>query len=392
MSNDNQTTDDNAIDPIKRWRLILGQYANESLTDQNFNQHELAIDKSLNYLYQNEYRRRGLKLNNEGDLANNINNIGGKENSLFNTVNWLNQSRRLFPHSTFERMQRLAIERYHMTDILNTPEGIDTLARNVTSLRLLLQFKGVINPDVHLAVKQLIRQVVNDILQQLKPIFTHAIHGRRNRFRHSSLSCSKNFDWRATIRQNLKNYHQQRQQLIIERIIFNSRTTRHLPWDIVLCVDQSGSMTCSIMYAAICASILAALPSCNVHLLVFDTQVIDLTLLADDPVEILMTVQLGGGTDIAKAMLYAEQKIKNPQRTLVTLISDFCEGGNLAQLYGTIARMNESRVKLLGLAALDYEANPVYDHQIAQQLANRGMHIAALTPEHFANWLAEVMQ
>ena len=151
-------------------------------------------------------------------------------------------------------------------------------------------------------------------------------------------------------------------------------------------------MDTSIFYSAICASIITQLPAVNLHLLVFDTQVVDLTHLASDPVEILMTVQLGGGTNIGYALNYAEQKITNPSRTIMVVVSDFYEGVSLTNLYNTVARLNANRVKMLGLAALDYDATPVYDLQVSQQLANRGMQIAALTPEHFATWLAEVMK
>ena len=151
-------------------------------------------------------------------------------------------------------------------------------------------------------------------------------------------------------------------------------------------------MASSIMYAAVCASILAALPTVRVSLVIFDTQVVDLSHLAHDPVEVLMTVQLGGGTDIAKAMQYCESLIRNPKRTVISLISDFEEGGALNHLLNCTQRLHSQQVKLLGLAALDDEALPVYDPDIAQKLADRGMHVAALTPEHFAQWLAEVMQ
>lgn len=148
----------------------------------------------------------------------------------------------------------------------------------------------------------------------------------------------------------------------------------------------------SVMYSAVCASILASLPTVKVELVVFDTNVVNLSHLAHDPVEILLTVQLGGGTDIAKAVQYCEQRIDNPSRSIFVLISDFEEGGSVPHFLAGISRLHANRVKLLGLAALDDRAFPVYDTQMAQKLADRGMHVAALTPEHFAGWLAEVMQ
>ena len=147
----------------------------------------------------------------------------------------------------------------------------------------------------------------------------------------------------------------------------------------------------SVIYSAVIAGIMSSLPAVRVKLVVFDTSVVDLTHLAHDPVEVLLTVQLGGGTDIGRAVAYCESLVGNPQRTVFALISDFMEGAAPGPLLAAVQRMAQSRVKLLGLAALDESANPVYDRQMAQRLADKGMHVAALTPTHFAQWLAEVM-
>ena len=174
--------------------------------------------------------------------------------------------------------------------------------------------------------------------------------------------------------------------------MFYSRVQNHLPWQVILCVDQSGSMFSSVMYAAICASILAALPAVSVKLVLFDTSVVDLSEHAHDPVEVLMTAQLGGGTNIAQALQYCQSLIETPNRTVLALISDFEEGGSVPLFLRTIQSLASQRVTLLGLAALDEQAQPVYSLDMAQRLADLGMHVAALTPEHFAKWLAEVMQ
>jgi uncharacterized protein with von Willebrand factor type A (vWA) domain len=173
--------------------------------------------------------------------------------------------------------------------------------------------------------------------------------------------------------------------------VFNARVKRNLPWDVILCVDQSGSMLDSVMYSAVVAGILSSLPTVNVRLVVFDTNVVDLTHMATDPVQVLLTVQLGGGTDIGRAMQYCETLVRTPQRTVVALISDFEEGTLPGPLLASVQRLTEARVKVLGLAALDDSARPVYDQRMAQRLAGRGAEVAALTPSHFAEWLAEVM-
>ena len=390
MINDKQIKNSKTGEQVKRWRLILGQYADEHLNaNDNLGLYDKQIDQALDYLYQHEYRSRGLLTEDKNDSES---RRGGNQSSAYNTVNWLRQSRKLFPKSTFERMQNQAIERYQLEGILNDPNAIKELQPNFNSVRLLMSLRGKLSNSVQNEVKALIRKVVDEILKKIQMNFINAMTGKKNRFRRSLIKNNQNFDWRATIKANLKNFDQNKQQIIIEKAIFNSRANRQLPWDIILCVDQSGSMDSSIFYSAVCASIITQLPAVRLHLFVFDTQVVDLTHLASDPVEILMTVQLGGGTNIGYALNYAEQKIINPSRTVMVVVSDFYEGVNLTNLYNTVTRLNANRVKMLGLAALDYSATPVYDLQVSQELANRGMEIAALTPEHFATWLAEVMK
>ena len=390
MINDKQIKNSKTGEQVKRWRLILGQYADEHLNaNDNLGLYDKQIDQALDYLYQHEYRSRGLLSEDKNDSES---RRGGNQSSAYNTVNWLRQSRKLFPKSTFERMQNQAIERYQLEGILNDPNAVKELQPNFNSVRLLMSLRGKLSNSVQNEVKALIRKVVDEILKKIQMNFINAMTGKKNRFRRSLIKNNQNFDWRATIKANLKNFDQNKQQIIIEKAIFNSRANRQLPWDIILCVDQSGSMDSSIFYSAVCASIITQLPAVRLHLFVFDTQVVDLTHLASDPVEILMTVQLGGGTNIGYALNYAEQKIINPSRTVMVVVSDFYEGVNLTNLYNTVTRLNANRVKMLGLAALDYSATPVYDLQVSQELANRGMEIAALTPEHFATWLAEVMK
>ncbi|MCA6973338.1 VWA domain-containing protein [Pectobacterium carotovorum] len=368
----------------KRWRLILGHYADEALGKAAFDAHDLKVERTLDYLYRREYQRRGLK--QEGGRH------GSLDQSQLTAVNWLNQARKLFPSSTFERMQSQAIERYEISHLFNDPQALQAMEPTPALAKALLSLRGRMNEETREAVRDIIRKVVDEILRTLRPTFTNALTGRRNRFRRSPVASSQNFDWRATIAANLKHFDREKNRLVIETPHFNSRMQRHMPWDVILCVDQSASMSSSVMYAAVCASILAALPAVRVSLIVFDTQVVDLSHLAHDPVDVLMTVQLGGGTNITKAMQYCEQQVQNPKRTIVTLISDFEEGGALNRLLSCVQRMHSQQITLLGLAALDDAAQPVYDTAIGQKLADRGMHVAALTPEHFAQWLAEVMR
>ncbi|RYL26013.1 VWA domain-containing protein [Acinetobacter piscicola] len=380
-------SDENVLDSLeaaRRWRLILGRYSDQSLSAAHLSGEQLRLERNLDYLYQNEYKRRGVQ---QGSKRH-----GGLEGSQLTAINWLNQSRKLFPKSTFERMQKHALERYQLQDLLKDPQSIRALTPHPATAKALLSMRGHLSTEAKEAVRDVIRQVVEELLQKIRTQFLQSLQGRRNRFRHTHIKQAQNFDWKRTIHTNLKNYQPEHKKLIIQNPIFNARVQKHLSWEIVLCVDQSGSMLDSVMYAAICASILAALPAIKISLVLFDTQIVDLSHLAHDPVEVLLTVQLGGGTNIGQAMQYCAQKITQPNRSILILISDFEEGASVQHLLNTTAQLNEQGCKLLGLAALDSQANPVYDSNMAQKLQQRGMQIAAMTPEHLATWFAEVMQ
>lgn len=370
---------------LRRWRLILGRYA-QPLQGEAWSQHDGQLDASLDYLYGREYERKGMLLGGRAGGG------GSLDPSQLRAIDWLDQARKLFPQEVYERVQGHAIERYELSGLLRDPAVLASLEPNQALARALIGMRGRLSADMHDAVRAIIRRVVEEITERLRKDFVNAVTGRRNRFRRTQMKSAQNFDWRATIAANLKHYDTASARMVIARPIFNARVKRSLPWDVILCVDQSGSMMDSVIYAAVVAGILSSLPAVNVRLVVFDTSVVDLTHLASDPVEVLLTVQLGGGTNIGRAVQYCEQLVVNPQRTIFALISDFEEGAPPAPLLAALKRMAESRVTLLGLAALDERAQPVYDRGMAQRLADQGMHVAALTPQHFAEWLAGVMQ
>ena len=368
---------------LRRWRLVLGRYAKQTVDPAEMSANDLQLDQTLDYLYGREYDRRGL-LRAPG--------AGGTlDSSQITAIDWLQRARKLFPQEVFERVQQHALEKYEMSELLSDPATLLSMQPNPALLRTLLGMRGRIAGETLDAVRTVIRRVVEEITRQLRPQFVNAMTGRRNRFRRSHLASAQNFDWRATIAANLKHYDVAGKRLVIDRPVFNTRIKRNLPWDVILCVDQSASMLDSVMYSAVVAGILSSLPAVTVRLVVFDTSVVDLSHMAADPVQVLLTVQLGGGTDIGRAMEHCESLVKTPHRTVVALISDFEEGALPGRLLACVKRLAEARVKVLGLAALDEAAHPVYDRNMAQRLAARGMEVAALTPTHFAEWLAEVM-
>lgn len=370
----------------RRWRLALGRYAERELGSQQLDYGDQRADRALDYLYTREMEKRGMRRDGRTKGG-----VGSLDPSQLTTLGWLGELRDLFPQSVLETVQAHAVENLGMAELLRDADVLDQLEPNQDLLKSLIAYKGIADPAAQEKIRQIARKVVEDTLRRLKPQVMAALSGKTDRFRRSQLKSMRNFDWRGTIRENLKHYDTERQRIIAERLRFYGRSERRLPWTIILCVDQSGSMLASTIYAAVMAAILTGLPSVAVKLVVFDTSVVDLSSEAHDPVAVLMSVQLGGGTDIGGAVAYCETLVTQPTRTVFVLLSDFMEGGSVARLLTGVRRLASARVKLLGLAALNDDGTAVYDLATAQRLAGVGMDVAALTPDRFAQWLGRAM-
>ncbi len=237
--------------------------------------------------------------------------------------------------------------------------------------------------------RRIVEEVVRDLMEKLKAEVRKSFSGSRSR-RPSRFQQARNFDVRRTIRDNLGHYRPEDRRLLIETPYFFSRTRRHLDkWQVILLVDQSGSMTDSVIHSAVTAGCLWGLPGIKTHLVAFDTNVVDLTSDVEDPVEMLMKVQLGGGTDITRAVQYGAGLIEQPRRTIFVLVSDFYEGGDATHLVRLIGNLVDQGTKVFCLAALDSDANPDYDAHTAQRFANVGAAVGAMTPGELAAFIAE---
>lgn len=373
---------------VRRWRMVLGRYAQSALPRHP---EDAGLDGTLGYLYDREYTERGHRLGDSGAAnRDGAGRGGGLEASALRAVDWLDGARRLFPASTIERLERDALTRYGLSDLLADPDAVDSIRTSPELGAALLRVKGTISPALAAGLRTLITRIVTDILQRLRRPMTTALTGARQRHRRSPHASARNFDWRRTIAANLGHADPQTGRLLVEEVRFMSRQRRHnVAWDIIIVVDQSASMASSLLHSAVMASILAALPGMSVRLILFDTSVADVSHLAHDPVEILMTSQLGGGTDIANAIGYAAARVTQPTRTVLALVSDFEEGGSVSSLVTRVRGLADSGVTMLGLASLTDDGAPWFDRTVADKLAAVGMRIAAMTPDRFADWLAE---
>jgi Mg-chelatase subunit ChlD len=363
-----------------RWRLVLGEGTEETLggLEGDWKRREQA----LGFLYEREYGA-GRNVRSPGDKGS----LGA---SNLTVPDWINLVHELFPRRTIERLEKDALERYRIEEMVTNPEVLRRAQPNETLLKAIMRTKHLMNAEVLKLARDLVRKVVDELFKTLARKVESPFLGAANRRRRSALRIAKNFDVQRTVRANLKHFDPKSRRLVIETPLFFSRVQRRADrWQIIVLVDESGSMVDSVIHAAVTAAVFHGIRSLRTHLVLFDTSVVDVTEHAGDPVETIMKVQLGGGTDIGGALSYAAGLVESPRRTIVVLISDFFEGAPEARLLETTARLVGSGVTVLGLAALDRAAEPRYDRALAARLVSLGAHVGAMTPGELAAWVAE---
>lgn len=364
---------------LARWRLVLGEESEGALRTP-LDPDALAMDAALSWLYGRD----------NALLDRDVKRTGGLGASTLSVPEWIQEVHRLFPKETIERLEQDAVERYQIHEVVTNPAVLQRVEPNEVLLQAVLRTKHLMNPEVLALARKLVAEVVRRLMEKLAREVRQSFGGALDRRRPSSLKNARNLDVRRTLRSNLKHWSAGERKLFLERIHFFSRIRRFSErWQIVLLVDQSGSMLSSVIHSAVTAACLTGLPGMKTHLVVFDTEVVDLTDHATDPVELLMKVQLGGGTDIAKAVAYAADLLDVPRRSLVILVTDFYEGGSPGLLVRRVRGLVEQGTTVLGLAALDDEARPSYDKELARRLVEAGAHVGAMTPGQLATWIAE---
>lgn len=336
------------------------------------------LEDALDFLYAREY-------------GEDVRREGGTEASHLTAATWITKIRTLFPRETVEILEKHALETYGMTELLTDKEVLEKLEPNQELLKTILQLKHLMKGEVLDTARRIVRKVAAEIEEKLNQDLRKSFLGKIDRNAVSHVPSIRNLDIKRTIRKNLQHYDTSQQRLMLDKVYFNSRTKKYSQWRVIIAVDESGSMLDSVIHSAVMAGIFAKLPMLDTRLVIFDTQVVDLSAYADDPVEMLMSVQLGGGTYIAGALSYCETLIENPFRTMVVLVSDLYEGGGIGRLLSISRGILESGAKLICLTALDMEAKAVYDRHTAQQLADLGAHVGAMTPEALGDFMGNVM-
>lgn len=306
-------TDENKAISVNRWRLVLGGMSDKSLSFTG-DKAEITtfqdMEKLLDYLYS---RAQG------DDVRNENNRQGGQGGSVLNAAEWITKVRTLFPKQTADVLERQALERFNMTELLTDKKVLEEMKPDIALLKTIIQLKHLMNGEVLQAAVKIAKQVADDIKQKLDMTIKRSLTGRLDKNTSSVMKCSANLDFKKTIRRNLKNYDKASNQLILKDIYFSGRVKKHNKKRIIIAIDESGSMLGSVIYSAVMAQIISELPFAEVKLIIFDTSIVDLSDHADDPAQTIMSVQLGGGTDIAKALTYCESLIITPSTMALSI-------------------------------------------------------------------------
>jgi Mg-chelatase subunit ChlD len=356
----------------QRWRLVLGGQAEAGLGSDKLSGDALGMDRVLEALYDSP-RAAGL-----GPSSPNV-------------ARWLGDIRSYFPSEVVQVLQTDALERLKLTSMLLEPELLAGVEPDVHLVANLLSLSKVIPRRTQETARQVVRQVVEQLERRLREPMTRAVLGSLARSQRTARPRPGEVDWDRTIRRNLQHYLVERGTLVPEKLVGFARRRSSLR-DVVLCVDQSGSMASSVVYASIFAAVLASLRAVSTRFVVFDTAVVDLSEQIRDPVDLLFGTQLGGGTDINAALAYCQTQVLRPAQTILVLISDLFEGGNAREMRRRAAQLVLAGVNVVCLLALDDRGAPAYDHENAAALAALGIPSFACTPEVFPDLMAAAIQ
>ena len=356
---------------LRRWRLVLGAPAEEGL-GKGLSGDAAGMDRALEALY-------------DSDRA------GGLGASSPNVARWLGDIRTYFPAPVVQVMQADAFDRLDLTSMLLEPEMLAAAEPDVHLVANLLSLGKVIPKRTQETARQVVRKVAADLERRLREPMTRAVQGSLSRSSRTSRPRPGEIDWDRTILRNLRHYVRERRTVVPERLVGFARRRSSLR-DVILCVDQSGSMASSVVYASIFGAVLASLRAVSTRFVLFDTAVADLTDELRDPVDLLFGTQLGGGTDINAALAYCQTQVRRPARTVLVLISDLFEGGNTAEMRLRAAQLVKAGVTVVCLLALDDKGAPSYDHDNAAAFAALGIPSFACTPELFPELMAAALE
>jgi Mg-chelatase subunit ChlD len=372
---------------LSRWRLILGKSAEVCGITCEGDERSQRIERLIGFLFD-----EGGSGGSGSARARTGDRQGGTGGPQLTIPDWVDQVAELFPHQAKEVLERELVQRRGIAELLEQPRLLEKVEPNLELVKTLLTHKDLLNPKTRVLARKIIDQVVQQLKDKLKVQVETAITGALRRDRHSPRRIYRNLDLKTTVRRNLRNFDEKSGKLMVESLFFYAAERKQRPWHIIVTVDQSGSMLDSAIFSAIMASIFAELPSVRTSLVLFDTEVVDLSGQVGQPVDVLLSIQLGGGTDITKALQYSQQLAREPGRSIVVLITDFFEGRDERDLIRQTRTMSEAGIRMIGLGALGYDARPAYNKTTARKLRKVGMDILVCTPEKLTECMARIIR
>jgi Mg-chelatase subunit ChlD len=358
---------------LRRWRLVLGGGGADGV-GAGLEGRDAAIDRALAAVYDTGGERRG-----------------GLQESAPAVARWLGEIREHFPSPVVRVVQQDAIDRLGLHRLLLEPEVLETVTPDVHLATTLLALRDALPSRSREAARAVVRRVVEDIERRLADRARQAVGGALDRSARGARPRPADIDWHRTIRANLRHYQAEHRTVIPERLVGHARRRRSLQRELILCLDQSGSMAASVVYAGVFGAALASLPTLSTRVVAFDTAVVDLSDRLADPVDLLFGVQLGGGTDIDQALGYAQGLVTRPADTVLVLVTDLFEGGDEERMLRRTAALIRAGVQVIVLLALSDDGAPAYDHRLAAQVAGLDAPVFACTPDRFPDLLSTAM-
>lgn len=359
------------LNKLEKWRLVLGKDADENKSVQ-MEGAAMGMDDALDSLYGEDAK-------------------GGLGSSSPKVNRWLGDIRKYFNADVVQVMQKDAFERLGLERMLLEPEMLESVQPDVNLVSTLLSLNKIIPEKTKQTARIVVRKVVEELIKRLQNPMREAVYGALSRAVRNRRPKFREIDWNRTIRMNLRHYQPEYKTIIPQNLSGFGRKGQALK-EIILCVDQSGSMGSSVVYSSVFGAVLASLPAVKTQMVVFDTAVVDLTKDLQDPVDLLFGTQLGGGTDINKVLAYIETIIRVPSETILILISDLYEGGSAPDMLRRVAALKASGVQFISLLALNDDGAPMYDKNMANKFAALGIPAFACTPQLFPELMAAAIK
>jgi hypothetical protein len=365
-----------ADERLRRWKLVLGSET-EGLSER-----DQRLAQALAQVYDSGADGERKSRRNVGHGA-----------SAPRVARWLGDIREFFPSAVVQVIQKDAFERLGLKQMLLEPEFLAAVEADVNLIADLISLRSAMPDKTKETARLVVAKVVRQLLEKLESKTVEAVRGALNKQRRTSRPRFSDIDWPRTIRRNLQHWQEEHKTIVPERLVGYGRHARRSNLEeVILCVDQSGSMATSVVYSSIFAAVLASVPAIATRLVVYDTAVVDLTDDLKDPVEVLFGVQLGGGNDTPLALAYCERLVSEPVRTHLILVSDLYEGALSEQMLSRLQVFVNSGVSVIVLLALSDQGRPSYDAQNAAAIAAMGCPVFACTPDQFPDLMATALK